>query len=66
MQVERGNGDIFVHSLLEPMPLRSGRDALPRDPAPHVQRSVSSFWRHFQGAFLCGGYPGLEPCTRDI
>jgi hypothetical protein len=34
-------------------------------PARHIGSKsfarVSSFWRHFQGAFLRAGYPGLKP-----
>ena len=40
------------------------------NPARHIGSKsfspVSSFWRHFQGAFLRGGYPGLKPWARTL
>src|SRR5208282_930594 len=32
-----------------------------RQIGPKSFARVSSIWRHFQGAFLSGGYPGLKP-----
>jgi hypothetical protein len=66
-QISSLKGDQISAQGFSPGLGNSRRCALKGHPIPtrHIGSKsltcVSSFWRHFQGAFLRGGYPGLKP-----
>ena len=67
VQISSLKGDQISAQGFNPGLGNSRRCALKGHPIParHIGSKslarVSSFWRHFQGAFLRGGYPGLKP-----